>query len=153
MSDNKDVSGTGGGGDGVGAASAVREARASAEREARSARWGADGAAPGVNSGSGHENDDVELISLNDTPGAGGPEANLADDSGDKTGAGGALGDTPGAVGPEPNPAGDWGDKTGAGGAKPNLADADEVVLTLLGDKTGAGGGDPSPARAVAEAE
>ena len=42
MSDNKDVSGTGGGGNGVGAASAVREARA--------ARRGADGTGPGVGS-------------------------------------------------------------------------------------------------------
>ena len=64
MSDNKDVSGTGGGGDGVGAAGAERVARASAERQARAARRGADGAAPRDDSGSNDENDDVELISL-----------------------------------------------------------------------------------------
>jgi hypothetical protein len=64
-----------------------------------------------------------------------------------------SLGDTPGARGPEPNLAADLGDKTGAGGAKPSIADDDEVVLTFLGDNTGAGGGDPNQARAVAEAE
>ena len=47
---------------------------------------------------------------MGDAPGAGGPETNLADDLGDKTGAGGALGDTPGAGGPEPNLADDLGD-------------------------------------------
>jgi len=96
-------------------------ARASAERQARAARRGADGAAPRDDSGSNDENDDVELISLGDTSGAGGPEPNLA---------------------------ADLGDKTGAGGAKPSIADGDEVVLTFLGDKTGAGGGDPNQARA-----
>ena len=72
MSHNKDVSGTARGGDGVGAASAEREARASSEREARAARRGAGGPAPGIDSGSGHENDGVKLIFLGDTPGAGG---------------------------------------------------------------------------------
>ena len=71
-------------------AGAERVARASAERQARAARRGADGAAPSDDSGSDDKNDDVELISLGDTSGAGGPEPNLAADLGDKTGAGGA---------------------------------------------------------------
>ena len=82
MFENKDTSGTICGGDGVGAARAGREARA--------ARRGAGGAAPSVDSGSGHENDDVELISLGDKPGVGGAEPSLAGELGGKTGAGGA---------------------------------------------------------------
>ena len=55
------------------------ERRGRAQRERRGRR-GAGGAAPSTDSWPDHETDDVELIFLRDTPGAGDPEPNLADD-------------------------------------------------------------------------